>query len=132
MPNDHRIKGRVEADGSFGRPRRPALPLRRPLVWAGAAALALIAGNALLGEHGLRSYLGLRAERNRLAEDVGTLEAKRDALQSELQELATDDATLERIAREKYHMHREGETVIEVVGGGEEADGPADASNGDS
>jgi cell division protein FtsB len=70
----------------------------------------------LFGEHGLRAYLALRSERDQLQEAVDVLEVRHDGLEEDLSSLESDDATLERIAREKYRMRREGETVIEVVG----------------
>ncbi len=93
--------------------------IRKPILWLGVVAAAVMLGTALTGENGLRTYLGLRNERLQCSEDVDRLRHHHDELQAGL--AALDDETgdpeaLERVARERYRMRKPGETIIEVVG----------------
>ncbi len=87
-----------------------------PLLLAGALGVALLTGTALLGENGLATWRRLRQERLTAAAEVEALRARRLELAGRLQALRQDPAALERIARQKYSMHREGEEIIEVMG----------------
>jgi len=92
------------------------------VLWLGAVAVAVLLAVALLGENGLRTYLGLRAERRQLETDVESLRTHHLELERGLAALdpeTGDPAALERVARERYRMRKPGETVIEVVGEGE-------------
>jgi|GEM_PF-235458 len=115
--NDRR---KAPAAGPYLRTGPPASRrIRRPALWLGGAAVVVLLGMALLGENGLMTYLGLRAERLRLEEDVTGLHEQRDGLEaglSALDEETGDPEALERVARERYRMRKPGETVIEVVG----------------
>ncbi|MCL5267104.1 MAG: septum formation initiator family protein [Bacteroidetes bacterium] len=60
-------------------------------------------------------------QRIRLASDKASLEKKIEELQKEnasmreeIRKLQTSDQEIERIAREKYFMHRNGEKIIKV------------------
>ena len=111
---------RTPAAGPYLRTGPPASRrIRRPVLWLGGIAVVVLLGMALLGENGLLTYLGLRAERLRLEEDVSELHAQRGGLEaglSALDEETGDPEALERVARERYRMRKPGETVIEVVG----------------
>ncbi len=111
------------ATGPFLRGRPPASRrIRKPVLWLGAVAVAVLLAVALLGENGLRTYLGLRAERRQLETDVESLRTHHLELERGLAALdpeTGDPAALERVARERYRMRKPGETVIEVVGEGE-------------
>jgi cell division protein FtsB len=93
--------------------------IRRPALWLGGAAVVVLLAVALLGENGLRTYLGLRGERLELEAEVERLRAHRAELEAgvaALDEETGDLEALERVARERYRMRKPGETVIEVVG----------------
>ena len=106
--------------GSYLRTRPPVgRRVRRSVLLLGAAAVVALLGVALTGENGLRTYLGLRSERIRFEEDVARLQDHHDELATglaALDEKTGDPEALERVARERYRMHRPDETVIEVVG----------------
>ena len=107
-----------------GRPSKRFLPRTSMLIGSAVTAVAL--GGALLGDHGIPSFMKLRAERRALEAEVRDLETREQALSTDLDALEQDDDLLERVARERYRMHRPGETVIEVIGGpdGEPEDNP--------
>ncbi len=106
--------------GPFLRGGQPAVKrIRRPALWIGAAAVAVLLTVALLGENGLRTYLGLREERVQLEAEVERLREHHEDLETglaALDEETGDPEALERVARERYRMRKPGETVIEVVG----------------
>ena len=68
-----------------------------------------------LGENGIISWLHLRGELAGLEREVETLEAANAELRRQLDALANDPETLERIAREKYNMRAKGEEVLVVL-----------------
>ncbi len=108
------------SSGSYLRARPPAgRRALRSVLFLGLAAAAVLVGVALTGENGLRTYLGLRSERVRFETEVDRLQMHHDELETGLAALdpqTGDLEALERVARERYRMHRPGETVIEVVG----------------
>jgi len=87
-----------------------------PLLFAGTAALLLLTASALVGDNGLSAWRRLQREKISAAEEVDSLRAHREALASRIETLRSGHAALERIAREKYGMHREGEEIIEILG----------------
>ena len=66
-------------------------------------------------QSGLLKFIKLNKEISSLNEDIKKLNAKNDALQNEIDSLKKEiPAMIEKIAREKYDMIKEGEEVIEV------------------
>jgi len=62
-------------------------------------------------EYSLVNILSLQAEENRLRHEKKELQDSLDSYNLRLEELDTDNATLERIARERMHMHKENEDL---------------------
>jgi len=83
----------------------------------GGLVATIAVGSALLGEHSIRSLLKLRAERSGLEAEVEDLRSREESLAADIDALDSDPEVLERVARERYRMHKPGETVIEVIGG---------------
>jgi len=109
----------------FLRPRRPASRLAHgSLTWLLGLGVALLAMLLLTGENGLLRYLQLSNQRDELARERAGLEAEAAALEARLEALRTDPFALEKLARERYNMRREGEGVILLV--------PADPAAADS
>ena len=110
----------ASTDGPFLRGAPPAgKRIRKPMLCLCAAAAVILLGVALTGENGLGTLFGLRSERLQAENDVEQLRAHHDELQAglaALDEETGDPEALERVARERYRMHKPGETVIEVVG----------------
>ncbi len=63
--------------------------------------------------HGLLRYRRLQHRVQSLAEENRDLERRNDALRQEIRRLRTDDRYLEELARKKYGLLREDETVYE-------------------
>ena len=98
-----------------GRPFKPTAMLGQSVLWVAGVVVVIALGSTLLGERGLRHYLELRNDRDRLETEVSSLSQRYDELVSDLDALEDDPATLEKVAREQYRMHHPDETVIEVV-----------------
>ena len=63
---------------------------------------------------GLFHYRNLQGEIDSLAQEKILLEQRNMELQKEIERLKTDDAYLEELARHKYGLLKENETVYEV------------------
>jgi cell division protein FtsB len=88
--------------------------LRRRLLAGGVLALA--AYYALWGgEYSAFHLRALRAERIVAEEQLATLKHEADSLRELAGRLETDDEELERIAREKFGMIRDGEVLYRFV-----------------
>ena len=82
-------------------------------------ALAVIAGMfvvafVLFNNRGVVARIRLEVERREMIEKVREAEKETKRLQSYLKALDGDRKTIEKVAREKYGMAREGETVYKV------------------
>jgi cell division protein FtsB len=89
--------------------RRVNLPL------LGLVLVPVVVLVPLLGENGLAVYFGLRAQRDEMRRDVTALQSRADSLRTRIEALATDPVELERLARERYNMRRDGEEVLLIV-----------------
>ena len=112
---------RGPAEPSSGRPAflrlkpRPVRRMRKPLIFLCSAVAVALLASCLLGDRGLKTFLELRAEQKDLEAEVRTLRLREMRLQADLDALADDPDALERVARERYRMLRDGERIIEVV-----------------
>ena len=97
----------------FGRPRVPGrLPARRiALIVVGTVLFYLL----VLSDFGLLRQWKLSREAAAIEAGIERLEARRVELEAQRGQL-DDDATLERIAREKYGMVKTGEHVYRIAG----------------
>jgi len=68
----------------------------------------------LFDSRGLIQRLRLEAEKSSIERKISDLERENASMQAEIQKLRTNDQEIERIAREKYFMHRNGEKIIKV------------------
>ena len=68
----------------------------------------------LFDSRGLVKRLSLESRKSSLVRDIKKKEESNDSLRIEIKKLKTDDREIERIAREKYFMHRNGEKIIKV------------------
>jgi len=74
-----------------------------------------LAGVVIFGNHGILQRVRLERRKTELQEQIRAEEAERKALQEESKKLDTDKAEIEKVAREKHHMSREGEQVYRVT-----------------
>lgn len=89
------------------------------------AGLGLVAYALLLGEGGWLRVAGLNAEVNELQGKLETLKSQQQTVKDELDDLARPGSlTLEKVARERYGMHRDSEKVLHVLGAGGESLAP--------
>ena len=70
---------------------------------------------ASLGNKGLISRIKMESERKDLEEQLKTEQMKTKDLQKEIEELKTSDKKMEKTAREKYGMTKEGETIYKIL-----------------
>jgi cell division protein FtsL len=68
----------------------------------------------LFNSRGLIQRIRLEGEKSSLERRIQALEKENASMQAEIEKLKTNDQEIERIAREKYFMHRNGEKIIKV------------------
>ena len=74
-----------------------------------------VAGFVVFGNHGILHRFRLQQRKADLEMQIHAGEAERQSLARELKKLETDRAEIEKVAREKHHMAREGEQVYRVT-----------------
>ncbi|HEX7239021.1 MAG TPA: septum formation initiator family protein [Longimicrobiaceae bacterium] len=84
---------------------------RRRLVFGAVSAVAVYYG-LWGGEYSAFDLRRLRSERESRAAQLADSRAAVDSLKRHAALLASDDAMLERVARERFGMIREGETLL--------------------
>ena len=89
-------------------------PRGRHLVAGAALALALYYA-VWGGEYSVFTLLRLKNERRAARDDLARLRHEVDSLRVEARKLDGDPATIERVARERFGMIREGETLYRFV-----------------
>jgi cell division protein FtsB len=114
----------------YWRPPSSSALVGRTCSWLLGLALLALVIFSVLSENGLGEYLRLRAQREKLQQELATLRAETSQLEARLEALRRDPFALEKLARERYNMRREGEEVLllvpeeRIAGGG----GPARSS----
>ena len=68
----------------------------------------------LFDQHGLIQRIRLLSEKASLESKIRKLQMENDSMRTEIEKLQKNDQEIERIAREKYFMHRNGEKVIKI------------------
>ena len=69
----------------------------------------------MFNERGLIKYSGLKSQVDSMQIELDKIKLENDQLKNEIDSLQKKiPAKMEQIAREKYNMKREGETLIEV------------------
>ncbi|MCL4512327.1 MAG: septum formation initiator family protein [Bacteroidetes bacterium] len=68
----------------------------------------------LFDSRGLIQRIRLMSEKASLESKIEELQKENASMQAEIQKLQTSDKEIERIAREKYFMHRNGEKIIKI------------------
>ena len=107
---------RPTARDGYVRGHRPrASRARRSLgILLGLGLLAVV-GVVQFGDNGIVAFADLRNRERELRSEVADLEARNQALAEQIEAVATDPETLERIAREKHNMRRPDEEVLVVL-----------------
>jgi len=100
----------------FLRPRQPSASFARSTVaWLLGLGVFTLALLTLVGENGIGEFLRLRQGRDGLRQDEAELLQDNEILEARLKALQTEPLALEKLARERYNMRREGEEVILLV-----------------
>lgn len=69
----------------------------------------------LFNERGVIKYFGLKSQVDSMQVELGKVKLENERLKNEIDSLQKKiPAKMEQVAREKYNMKREGETVIEI------------------
>lgn len=84
---------------------------RRTLIVMGCA---VVFSYVLFNNRGVIARIRLEHQRHEMIEKVRAAEEETKRLQSYLKALEGDKRTIEKVAREKYGMARDGETVYKV------------------
>jgi cell division protein FtsB len=110
-------------EGPFYRKQRQGFDLSR-LLRNRRLLISLLVGLPILsyvvfGSHGIIQRVRLEAKREELEATIKAAEEETLRLEAESKALDTDKKAIEKVAREKYGMAREGETVYRVKKGQE-------------
>jgi cell division protein FtsB len=101
-------------DGAKGFAARvKALTKNRRFVF-GIAAVILFLIFVVFGHRGILQRLSLEHEKTELEERIKKAEAEGKALEQQSKKLDGDPQTIEKVAREKHNMVREGDRVYKV------------------
>jgi len=120
--SDKDVRDRTQpASTRYWRPNPPAATLaHRTCSWLlGLGVFALILFS-VLGGNGLGEYLRLRSQRDGLQRDLDELATETAQLEDRIEALRAEPLALEKLARERYNMRRDGEQVILLVPGSEQ------------
>jgi cell division protein FtsB len=74
-----------------------------------------MAGFVVFGNHGILHRIRMQQKKTELEMQIREGEAQQKALEQEIKKLDSDKAEIEKVAREKHHMAREGEQVYRVT-----------------
>ncbi len=76
--------------------------------------LAIAMMYILFDQRGLIQRIRLSEEKSTIESRIRELQKENDSMRTEIEKLQKSDQEIERIAREKYFMHRNDEKVIKV------------------
>jgi cell division protein FtsB len=68
----------------------------------------------VFSNNGLLKRMKLENEKKELEKNISIEQKKSDSLEKKIKEIQTSDMELERIAREKYGMTKEGEKIFRI------------------
>lgn len=80
-----------------------------------AFATAGLLYNMMQGNFGFIKYYELSLKKERLKSEIITIKKQIDSLNIIIEKLDNDMEYIEKVAREKYNMIKEGETVYQIV-----------------
>ena len=84
---------------------------KRILIAASVLLAIYLLTSSIMGEMGLVKYYRMKAQYNTLTEEISTLKQDNARLVRDVRALRTDPACIERIARDKLGLARQGEIV---------------------
>ena len=88
--------------------------LRRNMNWFLVAGFALLLLQDIFGTHGVLAMRRTQLQAKEVQQEIERLNEENRKLQSRVQHLKSDPATLEGIARDEMHLKRPGEYVFPI------------------
>lgn len=88
---------------------------RRKKFFVYAFVLLLVLTYAVFGKKGILQRVELEMENSELKNKLKAEQEKTLILQREVEELKTSDRKIEKVAREKYGMVKDGEEIYKIV-----------------
>jgi cell division protein FtsB len=86
---------------------------RRRLIMAILILVPLL-GFVLFSKRGIIARVGLEMEKQTMQAEIMQVRKQQDSLRAVIEQLQSDTALIEKLAREKYGMVRPGETVYRI------------------
>ena len=87
------------------------VPKKRVLIAASILLVLYLLTSFIMGEMGLVKYYRMKAQYNTLTEEISSLKQDNARLVRDVRALRSDPACIERIARDKLGLARQGEIV---------------------
>ncbi|MFT5314673.1 MAG: cell division protein FtsB [Candidatus Krumholzibacteriia bacterium] len=97
-----------------GKPASTFFARRSLYVLVGLGMLGFVAAGQI-GTNGIFAFFELQKREAELRQEVAELDTANYNLDKQLESLANDPEALEKLAREKHNMRREGEEVLHVL-----------------
>jgi cell division protein FtsB len=88
--------------------------LRRNMNWFLVVGFALLLLQDIFGTHGVLAMRRTQLQAKEVQQEINRLNEENRKLQSRVQHLKSDPATLEGIARDEMHLKRPGEYVFPI------------------
>jgi cell division protein FtsB len=88
--------------------------LKKGVTWK-LLVLAALVGYIMFGSRGVVQRLNLEFEKQQMIENVHQANAETEKLEEQLRRVSEDDSFIEEIARERYGMIREGDSVYRIA-----------------
>jgi len=88
---------------------------KRPWFLFSIVGIVLLSSIFLFGNHGLIRYLQLQNQRKELTRQITALKEEQLRLQKEIDMLQNNYRYIEKIAREKYQMGKDGEKIYFMI-----------------
>lgn len=89
-------------------------PFKKKLLILIISILLVVAGFFLFYKFGLMKYYNLLGQKEELSRKIEEINSENERLKAEIDSLKTNDAKIEKVAREKYNMLRKGEKAFKV------------------
>ena len=91
--------------------------IQRMILWGlGIPVFCYVIFSLVSGDLGLGRYFALKGEYLQIQDEIQSLEKENARLRQDVESLKTDPQTIEKLARERLGMVREGETVYQFPG----------------
>lgn len=94
---------------------RQSGPKKKPRLLVLGIVIALLSSIFLFGNHGFIKYAQLQYRKNALLKQIDLLKAEKQRLEKEIDMLQNNYRYIEKIAREKYQMGKDGEKIYFMI-----------------